>query len=85
MVMMYIFICTDCGRIRMVSENRTAECNVCRTKMAVCDKSFVEWTNFSIDQRNEIIKEYIEKAKYNNVDRIRPKIKNYSYEFGYDY
>lgn len=81
--MMYVFICTDCGQVRMVSGSRQTRCPKCRTMMAACEKSFVEWTELSGDARDAYITEYCNRAKTEELVRFRPMPKYDRIERGY--
>lgn len=81
--MMYVFICTECGRVRMVSGLREAKCPSCETMMAVGGKSFLEWTVMSDEQRKQEIKRYCTCKDKEKLLRYRPMPKYDRVERGY--
>ena len=56
--MMYVFICTNCGHVRMVSGLREAKCQRCKEMMAVYEGDFIDWTNKNQKDRDTIIEQY---------------------------
>ena len=81
--MMYVFICTDCGQVRMVSGSRQARCPKCQALMAACEKDFVEWTDMSQGMREDYIREYQKRAQTEELIRYRPMPKYDRIERGY--
>lgn len=81
--MMYIFICTECGRVRMVSGLREARCPRCERMMAVGKKSFLEWTAMSDEERNKEVEGYCNCKDKTKLLRYRPMPKYDRIERGY--
>lgn len=82
---MYVFICTDCGQVRMVSGLREAECPRCHKKMAAYDGDFLEWTKMDVKKRDLIVEDYKKRAKTEELVRYRPMPTYNRDECGYDY
>ncbi len=61
--MIRVFICPDCGRVRVASKFLEAECYQCGTPMAVCSPPYVEWVDLSEEERERIRLRYWTKRK----------------------
>ena len=83
--MMYVFICTDCGQVRMVSGLREAKCPRCNSMMAAYEGDFLDWTNKNKKKKKKIVEEYKRRAKTEQLVRYRPMPVYDRKECGYDY
>ena len=52
--MIRVFICPDCGKVRVVSKYLDAECYACGRPMIVCPVPYVEWVDLSEAEREKI-------------------------------
>ncbi|MBQ6844873.1 MAG: DNA-directed RNA polymerase subunit M [Agathobacter sp.] len=67
--MMKVFICPDCGWVRLVSRRSVVECHKCGNKqMKLCNLSMKEYTDMSEEERENYLKGwmYIQNRKTNN-------------------
>lgn len=81
--MMYVFICTKCGNVRMVSGSRSVKCDRCTEMMAACEKDFLQWTNMGQQERNVYVEQYKQRALTEELVRYRPMPKYDRIERGY--
>ena len=51
--MIRVFVCPECGKIRVVSKFLKADCYQCGTPMEVCDISYMEWVELSPEEREK--------------------------------
>lgn len=63
--MMYVFICPECGRSRMVSLQRKLRCTACGTPMANCEIDFLDWIQLDGEKREKMIYFYCHTKKEN--------------------
>lgn len=81
--MMYVFICTNCGEVRMVSGSRSVACSKCGEMMAACEKDFLQWTDLGQEERTNYIEQYKKRARTEKLIRYRPMPKYDRIERGY--
>ncbi len=53
--MMKIYICPECGWIRMVSRRKEVECFKCGTKMTLTNLEFEKYTKMTLPEREDYV------------------------------
>ena len=61
--MIRVFVCPDCGKVRVVSKFLEAECYQCGTPMTVCSTPYVESVDLSEEEREQVRLRYWTKRK----------------------
>ncbi len=60
--MLKIYICTQCGTIRIVSNNHNSYCVLCNTPMLLTSVSYEDYVRLDLEQRAAFIKDYLDKT-----------------------
>lgn len=56
--MIRIFICPECGKIRLVSKFLAAECYQCGAEMKACEIPYTEWVEMEPEERERVSETY---------------------------
>lgn len=59
--MLKIYICAQCGTIRIVSNNHNSYCVLCNTSMKLTSISYEDYIRLDLEQRDAFIKNYLDK------------------------
>ena len=56
--MIRVFVCLECGKIRIVSKFLKAECYQCGAQMKPCGIPYTEWVEMSREEREQISEKF---------------------------